>query len=281
MISLDNMPSMKSSNTDAQPGGIAVAYLARGADLDWRASFERFLRSWRRFRPGTEHSLYVIFKGFSHERDLQAARALFAPLPHTPLLLDDAGFDMGAYARCARRAREHWFCALNTASEILADDWLRKLHANAALPGVGLVGATGSYESLVEMDADFPRFPNVHLRSNAFLIERALFIELTEGVSLDSKLDAYRWESGAESFTRKVRARAREVLVVGRNGRGYSPPSWANSGTFRLAAQDNLLIGDNQTRNFAALPYWDKQHFTLRSWGHLGFAEEALLPPPW
>jgi hypothetical protein len=41
--------------------------------------------------------------------------------------------------------------------------------------GVGLVGATGSYESLGPALDGFPAFPNIHIRSNAFLIQRELF----------------------------------------------------------------------------------------------------------
>src|SRR3546814_4348813 len=47
---------------------IAVAYLARGADKNWLSSFERFLGSYKSKHSGVEHTLYVIFKGFAHDR---------------------------------------------------------------------------------------------------------------------------------------------------------------------------------------------------------------------
>src|SRR3546814_5122769 len=68
----------------------------------------------------------------------------------------------------------------NTASEILAPDWLRKLAINLAMPNVGLVGATASYESLNEFNSSFPAFPNVHIRSTAFMIDRKLFLNRSE-----------------------------------------------------------------------------------------------------
>jgi hypothetical protein len=39
-------------------------------------------------------------------------------------------------------------CFFNTFSEILSDNWLRKMAEHYRRPGVGAVGFTGSYESL-------------------------------------------------------------------------------------------------------------------------------------
>lgn len=156
---------------------------------------------------------------------------------------------------------------MNTASEILAEDWLRKLAVNLALPNIGLVGATGSYESLTQLDESFPEFPNIHIRSNALTIERELFCEITKRLVISDKLDGYQFESGRQSLTRQVIALHREVLVVGRNGRGYSPQWWPTSDTFRQGTQGNLLVADNQTRNFATYPWPKKREFVMMSWG--------------
>ena len=47
-------------------------------------------------------------------------------------------------ARTLQRAR---YCFLNSYSRVLADDWLAKLDTALSHPGVGLVGATGSWAS--------------------------------------------------------------------------------------------------------------------------------------
>jgi hypothetical protein len=36
--------------------GIAIAFLARGAEIDWRASCERFLHSYQSFEAGVDPS---------------------------------------------------------------------------------------------------------------------------------------------------------------------------------------------------------------------------------
>lgn len=246
---------------------IAVAYLARGADKNWLSSCERFLNSYRSNPSGCEHSLYVIFKGFENDSDLEKAKILFGCVPHQAVFLGDDRLDIGAYIEWANMVEEELICVLNTASEILAPDWLRKLAVNLALQNVGLVGATASYESLSELNSAFPAFPNIHIRSNAFMMSRKFFCSITEGFEIASKFDAFNFESGPKSLTRNVLAKGKEILLVGRNGRGYSPKFWAGSDTFRLGMQKNLLVSDNQTRNYLALPWNEKRELVTRTWG--------------
>lgn len=250
---------------------IAVAFLARGAGEDWRGSCERFLNSYRKRSPGVEHSLYVIFKGFVDAVALDQARNLFSVVHHTAVFLDDDKLDIGAYVEWANKIDEDLICVLNTPSEILAENWLQKLAVNLALPNIGIVGATGSYESLNELNRSFPIFPNIHIRSTTFMIDRKLFCRITKGLVIAAKIDAYFFESGPQSMTRQILTMGREILLVGRNGRGYSPRWWPTSDTFRQGTQSNLLVGDKQTRAFTALPWPEKRKFALMSWGHLDF----------
>ena len=55
--------------------GIALFYLARGADPDYLASIRRFVEAYRSHPAGVAHELVVIFKGFASERALDGARA--------------------------------------------------------------------------------------------------------------------------------------------------------------------------------------------------------------
>lgn len=261
------------------PTTIAVAFLARGADVGWRSSCERFLDSYRRYRSGVEHTLYIIFKGFADPSTLDEAVNLFSGVCHMPVFLGDDSFDIGAYIEWANQIDEEVICVLNTASEILAEDWLQKLAINLALPNIGLVGATASYESLNEMNQSFPVFPNIHIRSNAFMIDRILFCRSTERLVITNKIDAFNFESGSRSLTRQVIGMGKDVLLVGRNGRGYSPKWWPTSNTFRQGTQSNLLIADNQTRNFTALSWSEKHEFVVRSWGNY-IREEELIEFP-
>jgi len=248
---------------------IAIAYLVRGADKDWLLSCERFFDSYRCKTAGINHSLHVIFKGFEKDVDLEKAQTLFNCIPYEPLFLADDSLDIGAYIKWANIVEKDFICVLNTGSEILAPDWVRKLAVNLEMPNVGLVGATASYESLRNYHSAFQAFPNIHIRSTAFMIDRALFCNITKDLRIATKLDAYLFESGPTSLTRQVLARGKNILVVGRNGRGYSPPFWPVSGTFRQGMQKNLLISDNQTRNYLAMTCNEKREFVNSTWGKL------------
>jgi hypothetical protein len=125
---------------------IGTVYLARHAD--GFPAFQRFADSYRRYPAGVDHDLIIIYKGFEHADDLRTAKALFHDLPHIGIELDDIGFDIGSYLEVGRRVSHEYLCFLNTHTEIAAPDWLAYLFRYASQDGVGVTGATGSYESL-------------------------------------------------------------------------------------------------------------------------------------
>lgn len=253
----------------ARPGDpIALVYLARGADVEHEARSRRFLQSYRRLEAGEAHRLFIIFKGFKDANHLMEGQEIFRSLDHAPLFTGDLSFDLGAYIEAARHISHERLCFLNSSSEILCDGWLSKLSANFAMPGVGIVGATASFESL----PGFPSFPNPHIRSNAFMIRRDLFLEVLSRFDLTTKWSAYSAESGHASMTLQIFEKGMTALVVGRDGRGYTPSWWPHSQTFRQGSQSNLLVHDNVTRTFERLPFVDKMEIGQRTWG------EFILP---
>lgn len=123
---------------------VAVVHLARR--LNGIAPFERFLTSLAANRSGVPHDLVVVFKGFTRigpEYD-----RLLEGVPHRRLFLPDRGFDINAYFSAIDQLDHGYFCCLNSFSRILADGWLEKLHSWIRMNGVGVVGATGSYQSI-------------------------------------------------------------------------------------------------------------------------------------
>lgn len=246
---------------------IAVAYLARGRDSNFILKFKHFLHSYIQNHAGYDHSLHVIFKGFLNHANLEIAKNIFREVPHKCVYLSDESFDIGAYIKWASHIEEDLICVLNTASEILTADWLAKLAINLTTPNVALVGATASYESQKPFNKTFPAFPNIHIRSSGFMLDRKLFLKIAEGIQINTKSDALQFESGPKSLTRQVLDRGQKVLLVGRNGRGYPPEFWPISDTFRLGIQKNLLIADNQTRDFSLLPWHEKKTINTRTWG--------------
>lgn len=352
---------------------IALVYLARHAEGS--LALRRFAESYARCPAGIEHELAIVYKGFEEPGALAAAKSIFASLPHVGVEVSDAGFDIGAYLTAAARLDHEYVCFVNTFVEIAADGWLGHLYRSAALPDVGIVGTTGSYESLkstqkliqkirwlcnearIDYDerlvfyydfvidlgcrvwkakgagcpysrreallaqlkaigwryrgsaslidvfrpvtrraslddqfethwnglispgrfladyAQFPEFPNSHIRTNGFMIRRARLLDLGFQAPA-SKLAACAFESGADSLTCRLRRKGLRALVVDKHGRGYDSQDWSRSGTFRLGAQEGLLLHDKQTRAFDLMTPGPQLTHRRVTWG------DYLGPPP-
>ena len=325
--------------------------------------------------PGSNTISSIVYKGFERDSALEAARSTFAPFPHVAIEVADAGFDIGAYLTAAAKLQHEYLCFANTFVEIAADGWLGHLHRNAALPDVGIVGATGSYESLkstqkliqkvrwlcnearIDYDprlvlyydhivdlgcriwkakgtgrrtrgvkrfsrgskrsaggtgvprrssmsfdrqhgnaslddqfekhwagliapgrfladyAQFPDFPNPHIRTNGFMIGRERLLDLGFQAP-GSKLGACAFESGADGLTVRLRRKGLRALVVDKHGCGYDTQDWSRSSTFRLGAQEGLLLHDKQTRSFDLMPPGTQATHRRVTWG------DYLGPPP-
>ena len=91
--------------------------------------------------------------------------------------------------------------------------------------------------------------------------------QILAGFEISSKADAYHAEHEFNSITRQVVTSGLAPLVVGRNGRGYSPEWWSSSQTFRQGSQTNVLVHDGQTRYFDALKWSQKRAVYRSAWG--------------
>jgi len=270
------MPSEQPASKAAPPAEmrIGVAFLARGFHPSWQHAFQRFVTSYKNFPTGIPHRLYVIYKGYHDAEHLAEGQSCFADLPHTEIHTDDSGFDIGCYQRAARDMREELVCFLNTKSEVLCANWLRNLAKHLARPGVGLVGNTGSYESLHYKIPTIPQFPNPHIRTNAFLIRRTLFTGIAARFDIRTKTDGWMFESGPDGLSRQVVREGLQLLVVGRAGKAYESSSWPESNTYRTA-NAAPLIGDDTYREFLAGDPVFRRDEAAITWGTP--AEEAQV----
>jgi hypothetical protein len=112
------------------------------------APLKRFLDSYRRHDPGSAHRLLVLFNGFSATDDLSPWRTPLAAVEHDELLLPHPLLDLAAYEVAVDRTPAERYCFVNSYSVVLAEDWLGALERSLESPGVGLVGASGSWGSV-------------------------------------------------------------------------------------------------------------------------------------
>ncbi|MDR3392578.1 MAG: hypothetical protein P4L77_12680 [Sulfuriferula sp.] len=272
--------------------------------------FSNFIESYLKNPSGIEHDLLIVFKGFSLSSAKEAYLKLLAPLRFSTLEVTDAGFDITAYFAAFECYADKYcyFCFLNSFSVIQDSEWLSKLYNQISQPGVGLVGATGSWQShrslhwawlpisMIIAAAqhyrlykgkpihtrlvlgavgscqhgsffwDYDPFPNYHLRTNAFMIAGALMGRIKRP-EIKSKMDAYRFESGKKSLTRQILKMGQAVLVIGKNGKAYEISNWKDSETFWQSDQGNLLVADNQTRDYQNGDARRRKYLSTMAWG--------------
>jgi hypothetical protein len=272
---------------------LAVLFLWRGQDGGLDAG-GKFLDSYRSFAPGCAHELVILLKGWNGIADSYRASETARTHSARVIELPDDGYDFGAYFRATRKVEHSFVCFLNTHSRIVAENWLGNLRQAAGCADVGAAGATGSWGTLTPRARGpgaslpglavwplrlaahirrFPTFPNPHLRSNALLIARERFLAFAEEVVLPArKSDAHFLESGRGSLSAFLRARGWRPVVVGADGCSFDPADWPASGTFRVPGQPNLMIADNQTRNYAAADRRMRRILEFAAWG------ETLTP---
>jgi hypothetical protein len=248
----------------------------------------QFLRSYHAHPAGIEHELVVVLNGPTRDASggetHDALLVELASTEHRLIVTERPVLDLAAYGFAARRLEHERLCFLNSYSVVLADGWLGHLARALEQPGVGLVGATASWESQAEWvrnrrrywlyqlallrgaRRDFPRFPNPHLRSTGFMAERRLLVEMDLERAQD-KHSAYLLESGRDGITRQVQERGLRSVVVGRDGRPYETADWPGSSTFRSGEQANLLVADNRTRDWQRAPVRLRRRLTRDAWG--------------
>lgn len=253
-----------------------------------------FLRSYRAHPPGIAHELVIVLNGAPSEASgttpsgavlsRETLLTELAGVEHRLIVLDRPALDLAAYGTAARELSHRRLCFLNSYSVILADGWLAVLAQALDGPGTGLAGATASWESqsrwvrgrvrhwpyqllrLRSARRDYPRFPNPHIRTTAFMVDRAVVLAMNLDSARD-KRDTYLLESGRRSVTRQVLERGLRAVVAGRDGQVYGVKDWAASRTYRSGCQDNLLVADRRTADWQNASPRLRRRLSRDAWG--------------
>lgn len=280
---------------------LAVVHLVvKELGLDY---FRNFIRSYRTFDAGADHTLMLALKQFDSDADFLPYQSELSGIAYEIVHVPDRGHDIGSYLVIARVAEFQTYCFINSKTELNAANWLKKLmdqhHANLG----GITGATGSWQSLasdalkyethrrpaVLMNARrvlgylrlrrrFPKFPNPHIRTNVFVVGRVSLLSLEFG-NIGSKDDTWQLESGRNSISRQIEAQGGALLIVDSKGQSWRPENWAESGTFWQDDQQGLLARDRQTRIYEAANSAAQAAMTAEAWEkpRLPLATQTLI----
>jgi hypothetical protein len=250
-----------------------------------------FLISYVKYDSGVAHQVNILFNGFNNEEELKPFKTILqeSGIDHKVITTLEL-FDIGAYRDCAKQLNSKYVMFLNTYSEILAHDWLRIMYQSITKDNVGAVGCTGCWGSFAQikpspmtiyglkilLNFNFRYFP--HLRTNAFMIERQMFLSLeydeirprfiikfVRGFR-ESKLKTFHFEHGKNSMTNQLIGKKLKILVCGRNGKTYTTQEWKTSRTYRYGEQENLVISDNQTMVYQKANDFDRSYLRFCSW---------------
>jgi len=280
---------------------LALVYIARGIDQGLLFA-KNFFVAYQAYPAGYPHELIVIAKGWEGVQGRDELQRLAEVNTAKVIDLPDDGFDWGGYMRLAPELSHDWLCFLNTKSRPRVAGWLKILREAADFPtmNIGAVGATGSWGTLAPIlpqpsmneeyntpwiypfrfihnavlflnnIRDFHSFPNPHLRSNAFIVRRNLFVRFVETHKIPlCKRDAYKLESGRNGFSRFLFSLGLKIVVAGADGKVYDPEQWNESRTFRSSMQSNLLVSDNQTLIYEMASQHIRKGLEKAAWGQI------------
>jgi hypothetical protein len=276
---------------------LAVVHLVRAAN--GISPYKAFLNSYLANPGGTEHDLVILLKGFGSELATREYLDLSQQIKHRIVHVPDKGLDLTAYKAAVAKLPDYdYFCFLNSFSVLKDTLWLDKMFSYACRADVGIVGATGSYQSaltdvktelfddrdikhlphykravifghrllvLCRFSIAFPPFPNYHIRSNAFVLSSRV-LRAIRWPDVRTKFEAYKLESGKHSLTHQVLQTGKRAIVVGRDGSGYDKEQWIFSNTFWQRNQANVLVEDNQTRQYAQGVAETRKRLSLHAW---------------
>jgi len=135
---------------------------------------------------------------------------------------------------------------------------------NIVIPArLTLIGAL--IKSIIKYN-NFPKYPNPHLRTNAFIIKREFWLSLNFP-GLGDKKQAHQFESGANSFTKQILRSGKSVLVMNKYGELFEPKFWNKSKTLWSYGQSDLLVSDNFTRQYEVSSKENQLAFQNFLWG--------------
>jgi hypothetical protein len=244
---------------------VAVVYLARVTDEEEIELVDKFIKSLARYKVGANYKLYIGYKDIK-KKNLKIIRRILKETTYNEIFLPSGGYDIGSYVIMAEQISENKVIFFNTSTEIKKNNWLAKMIMNINKKYF-IIGGSGSFETLSPVIQNQPIFPNPHIRSNGFLVDREFFLNIMKKTEIRNKEDAWNIESGRNSISDKIFKIDGQVCVVDKFGIGYDFKRWPVSKTFRLSNQKNMLFSDNRVREYANTETKYKNLLYLNTWG--------------
>ena len=284
---------------------ITVLYIAwAGIDIK---TIQTFFESYQQYNSGYPHKLVIITRDYADKPEelkiiQDYANKFNAQIIDTP----NIGQDFYAYYVGAKNTDSKYIICLNTHSKIMCDDWIKKvINTKQTYPQMEQIGYSGDWECCISLYnyynnllkqttktknlkyhfnknkyrlidffniKDKQTSPNIFIRSNAFFINKQLYIDYFEKNLKNKfptdKYQAYKIENGNNCISKYVQKCGYDFCVVGRDGKAYLKSEFPESGTYRTSKQ-NYIIEDKQIRIFNSSSPKIKNILQQNSWGKI------------
>lgn len=255
---------MKLTKVRTHMPSVAIVYLDRWGNPPRFA--QTFLDSLLSFPAGAEFDIIWQMKGYpegANSTVLNAFKPRFQGKIYEQHYSDNL-YQFSLALDAAQTFEYDYFLFFISWSRIIGPNWLKfYFDVFATYPDCGIVGASASYERLLPDQA----FPNPHIRTNAYMVARKLYLSLYFGI-LDNKAAGRFVEAGPNSITAQIRKVGLRPMLIDRDGTVFQIEDWPKSRTFRLGEQEGLLVADNQTDHFMSLSKPRRKHIVGEAWGN-------------
>lgn len=215
-----------------------VVFVRVNGKPEYEAGAQRWLASYRHFKPEMPHDLLII------NRYAYAPDDSFDGLGATEVRYDGGGWDCGSWRFAARLLPDApLLVCFNSTCRIQSAGWLEAFAEALERNGLGLYGPLASYEICS------------HIRTPCMAFAPQVAASYPEEVN--SREDTYRFEvfgypSGVPNFSQWAQQQGYPVRLVTRDG-DYAQPEWRTPpGIFRRGAQDNLWVHDKHCDAYSA-----------------------------
>jgi hypothetical protein len=201
--------------------------------------FCEFLEALRAHPPGVDHELVLAMKGFASPAQAAPYLAVAADLAPTVVYFPDLGIDLGVYFAAAARLRRDRYCFVNSYSRPLVDGWLAKLDDALALPGVGQVGASGSWASMSSWVKSLIGLPSAYL---GLFPERPIVRALSLEIQREAAARKGHTAPDAGGSGPEGRGSASEDSALAFDGRGSASGDFALAFDGRGSASEDFAL---------------------------------------